>query len=75
VQVAALSQRAGADALAIDLATRGYTAQVFGAGEIGASDALFRVRVGRYRTREEAARAAARLEADGFAGAWIVRAR
>jgi cell division septation protein DedD len=75
VQVAALSQRASADALAIDLATRGYTAQVFGAGEIGASDALFRVRVGRYRTREEAARVAERLEADGFAGAWIVRAR
>jgi cell division septation protein DedD len=55
VQVAAFDTRAGADALVRRLTTRGYTARVVG------TRAPYRVRVGRYATREKAAEAARQL--------------
>ena len=55
VQVAAFDTRAGADALVRRLTNRGYTARVVGAR------APYRVRVGRYATRERAADAARQL--------------
>ena len=55
VQVAAFDTRRAADALVAKLKTNGHTARVDG------SVAPFRVRVGRYRTREEAVAAQKRL--------------
>lgn len=55
VQVAAFDTRTGADALVRRLAARGYTARVVG------TRAPYRVRVGRYPTRERAAEAARKL--------------
>ena len=55
VQVAAFDTRAGADALVRRLTTRGYTARVVG------TRAPYRVRVGRYATRERAAEVARQL--------------
>jgi len=70
VQVVSVSSRADADALARRLSSRGFTAQV----EPGrsASGAVYRVRVGPFATREEAAGAAARLAAEGRRDTWIV---
>ena len=55
VQVAAFDTRAGADSLLRRLTTRGYTARVVG------TRAPYRVRVGRYATRERATAAARQL--------------
>lgn len=55
VQVAAFETRASADALVRRLTTRGFTARVVG------TRAPYRVRVGRYATRERAAEAARQL--------------
>ena len=59
VQVAAFDTRPGADALVRRLTTRGYTARVVG------SRAPYRVRVGRYATRERAVEAARELSTSG----------
>ena len=55
VQVAAYDTRAAADSLAKRLSTRGYNVRVVG------SSKPFRVRVGRYPTRERAANAAQQM--------------
>jgi cell division septation protein DedD len=55
VQVAAFDTRVSADSLVRRLTTRGYTARVVG------TRAPYRVRVGRYPTRERAAEAARQL--------------
>jgi cell division protein FtsN len=55
VQVAAYDTRAAADTLAKRLSTRGYNVRVVG------SSKPFRVRVGRYPTRERAADAARQM--------------
>jgi len=70
VQVVSVSSRADADALARRLSSRGFSARV----EPGrtASGAVYRVRVGPFATREEAASAAARLAAEGRRDTWIV---
>ena len=59
VQVAAFDTRVGADALVRRLTTRGYTARVVG------TRAPYRVRVGRYPTRDRAAEAARQLSSGG----------
>ncbi|MDQ5858731.1 MAG: SPOR domain-containing protein [Acidobacteriota bacterium] len=70
VQVVSVSSRADADALARRLTRSGFAAHV----EPGrsASGAVYRVRVGPFATREEAAGAASRLAAEGRRETWIV---
>jgi cell division septation protein DedD len=70
VQVVSVSSRADADALARRLSGRGFSARV----EPGrsASGAVYRVRVGPFATREQAAEAASRLAGEGRRDTWIV---
>jgi cell division protein FtsN len=62
VQVAAFQTRASADALAKRLADRGFESRVYGTAK------PYRVRVGRYATREEAEEAVRRLKRRGVTG-------
>jgi cell division septation protein DedD len=72
IQVASLTSRPDADALAARLSGRGYHAQVATAS--GPKGRVFRVRVGPYRSEEEAGRTAERLrQKDGISQTWIVR--
>lgn len=69
VQVAALNTRAQADELRDKLRERGLDARVVGTGQ------LFRVRIGRYPTREAAAAVAADLKQRGISrDAWVAEA-
>ncbi len=67
VQVAAYTQRAGAEKLATTLRTRGYQARVDG------DVAPFRVRIGRYATAREAEVALREIKSKKMAG-FVVRA-
>jgi hypothetical protein len=67
VQVTAYDTKAPAERLRARLAARGWEARVVPAG------AMWRVRVGRYATREDAAAAATRLEAQGTS-TWVTEA-
>jgi len=72
VQVTSLTSREEADALVKRLSRAGYRAHV--APVQTASNKLFRVRVGPYRSEEEAQRAAERLRRrERFPHPWIVR--
>jgi cell division septation protein DedD len=71
IQVAALRQRAEADGVARSLATKGYPAYVLNP-ESGAP-AVFRVRVGKFKDRNEAETVAARLQQEEQFKPWIVR--
>lgn len=62
VQVAATNSRADAQSIVRRMSGRGYEARIDGAS------APFRVRVGRYRTRAEAARALSAMKARGIEG-------
>ena len=69
VQVAALNTRAQAEELRDKLRARGFDARVIGAGQ------LFRVRIGRYPTRDAASRVAADLKQRGISrDAWVAEA-
>ena len=69
VQIAALNARAPAEELRDKLRARGYAARVVGVGQ------LFRVRIGRYATRAEAAATAAELRQRGISrDAWVAEA-
>ncbi|MEO8350033.1 MAG: SPOR domain-containing protein [Acidobacteriota bacterium] len=70
VQVVSVSSRADADALARRLSRRGFSAHV--EPGVTASGAVYRVRVGPFATREEAAGAASRLAGEGRRETWIV---
>ena len=67
VQVAAVRQRAAANAIARRLGTKGYPAFVTTAGP------NFRVRVGKYNDRREAESVAGRLEEKEQFKPWITR--
>lgn len=70
IQVVSVSSRADADGVAARLARQGFPARVEpGSGPKGT---VYRVRVGPFSTREEAARAVDRLAAAGRREAWIV---
>ena len=71
VQVAAVSRRPEAEAIAADLRTKGYPAFVTTPG----SDAtlVYRVRVGKYPDRREAESIAGRLELEEQFRPWITR--
>ncbi|MGH9366766.1 MAG: SPOR domain-containing protein [Thermoanaerobaculia bacterium] len=72
VQVASLTSRSEADALAARLSKSGYRAQI--AVAAGPKGRLFRVRVGPYRSEEEAGRMADRLRSrERIRQTWIVR--
>ncbi len=71
VQVAAVSRRPEAEAIAEDLSTKGYPAFVTTPGPGGPP--VFRVRVGKYPERREAEFAAGRLEREEQFRPWITR--
>jgi rare lipoprotein A len=71
VQVLSVSSKTDADAEAARLSRQGLPARVEpGTGPRGA---VYRVRVGPYATREEAAEASRRLSSQGRRDTWIVR--
>ena len=73
VQVAAYRDRREADTLARQLIAKGYPAFVMEPVK-GAPTALFRVRVGKYKTLKDAEAVSARLQsAEQFNTAWIAR--
>jgi DedD protein len=73
VQVAAYRDRREADTLAKQLIAKGYPAFVMDPVK-GAPTALFRVRVGKYKTLKDAEEVSARLQsAEHFNTAWIAR--
>lgn len=71
VQVFAGRDRKAAESLFDQLKSAGYPARVFSERE--GAGGLFKVRVGGYATEDEARSAAARLQKEGFAGAWVTR--
>jgi cell division septation protein DedD len=73
VQVAAYRDRREADSLAKQLTGKGYPAFVMDPVK-GTSTALFRVRVGKYKTLKDAEAVESRLQtAEQFTNAWIAR--
>ena len=72
VQVAALQVRGEADTIAKRLSGKGYPAYVT-APASGASAPIYRVRVGKYKSRREAEQVAARLEREEQFKPWISR--
>ena len=73
VQVAAYRDRRDADTLAKQLAAKGYPAFVMDPVK-GTSTALFRVRVGKYKTLKDAEAIEVRLQtAEQLTNAWIAR--
>jgi cell division septation protein DedD len=72
VQVAALQVRVEADGIARRLSGKGYPAYVT-APASGASAPIYRVRVGKYKSRREAEQVAARLEKEEQFKPWISR--
>ena len=73
VQVAAYRDRRDADSLAKQLAAKGYPAFVMDPVK-GTSTALFRVRVGKYKTLKDAEAVESRLQtSEQLTNAWIAR--
>ena len=73
MQVAAYRDRRDADTLAKQLTAKGYPAFVMDPVK-GTSTALFRVRVGKYKTLKDAEAIEARLQtAEQLTNAWIAR--
>ena len=68
VQIAAFRDRSSADKVVGELKGAGYPVKVF--SEDGASGRLYKVRVGGYASREEAASVAVVLSTNGHAGAF-----
>jgi cell division septation protein DedD len=72
IQVASLTARGEADALVARLSRRGFHAQI--AQVPGPKGKLYRVRVGPYRTEDDARRSAAKLrQTEKIGEPWIVR--
>lgn len=71
VQLVAVRERADADAVAKRLVGKGYSAYVLMPSSGGAP--VYRVQVGRYKTRGEAEKAAARLRAEEKFKPWVTR--
>jgi cell division septation protein DedD len=70
VQVLSLSSRRQAETRSVRLAARGYRVAVLPAQ--GLKGPVYRVRVGPFETREQAARAAERLSREEGTETWIV---
>lgn len=71
VQLAALRDRAEADAIVKRLAAKGYPAYV--QNPLTGKPPVYRVQVGRYPTRDEAEKIAARLKSEEQFSPWIIR--
>jgi DedD protein len=71
VQLAALKDRGEADALARRLVGKGYNAYVVAPGSGKA--AVYKVQVGRFKTRQDAEKVAARLKKDEQFSPWVTR--
>jgi cell division septation protein DedD len=72
VQVAALSDPVRARALVAELGDAGYASYLLSPG-VDDPDGPYRIRVGGYRTRAEAAAAAATLERVRQEKLWVIR--
>jgi cell division protein FtsN len=72
VQVAAYKDRKESDSLAKQLIAKGYPAFVLDPVK-GAPTAFYRVRVGKYKTRQEAQAIMAKLQSEQYSNAWIAR--
>jgi len=71
VQIAALNDRGEADAMARRLSSKGYDAYVLGPAK--GTPAVFRVRIGSFKTRREAESMAARLQKEEQVKPWVTR--
>jgi len=71
LQVAALRERNEADAIANRLASKGYTAYVL--APANGTPSVFRVRIGKFKTRREAETIAAKLQREEQFNPWITR--
>jgi cell division septation protein DedD len=71
VQIAALKDRGEADAIARRLAGKGYQAYVLSPS--GGRSPVYKVQVGRFKTRQDAERTAARLKKEEQYTPWVTR--
>jgi cell division septation protein DedD len=71
IQVAAMKEHGDADAMAKRLSSKGYSAFVMAPGAAG--PAMYRVRVGKFKTKREAETVAARLQSEEQFKPWITR--
>jgi cell division septation protein DedD len=71
VQLAALKDRGEADALARRLVGKGYNAYVIAPS--GGKSSVYKVQVGRFKTRQDAEKVAARLKKDEQFSPWVTR--
>ena len=71
IQVAAMPEHGVADAMAKRLSSKGYSAFVMTAD--GAKPTMYRVRIGKFKTKREAETVAARLQKEEQFKPWITR--
>ena len=71
MQIAALNVRSEADAIAKRLASKGYAAYVVTPAD--GTAAVYRVRVGTFKTRREADTVAAKLQKEEQFKPWVTR--
>jgi len=71
IQVAAMREHGDADAMARRLSSKGYSAFVMSPGE--APPTMYRVRVGKFKTKREAEAVASRLQKEEQFKPWITR--
>jgi len=71
IQVAAMREHGDADAMAKRLSSKGYSAFVVAPG--AATPTMYRVRVGKFKTKREAETVAARLQKEEQFKPWITR--
>jgi DedD protein len=71
IQIAALGERTDADTLAKGLSSKGYTAYVL--PPASGAPTVFRVRVGKFNSRQEAESIAAKLKKEEHFNPWITR--
>ena len=71
IQVAALREHTDADAIARRLSSKGYSAFVMLPG--AATPTMYRVRVGKFKTKREAEAVASRLQKEEQFKPWITR--
>jgi cell division septation protein DedD len=71
VQVSAVRDRGEADTMARQLVAKGYQAYVLAPGAKGSP--MFKVQIGRFKTRQEAEKTAARVKKEGKYKPWITR--
>jgi len=71
VQVSAVRDRSEADTMARQLVAKGYQAYVLAPGSKGSP--MFKVQIGRFKSKQEAEKTAARVKKEGKYKPWITR--